>query len=66
VPFEYRRGQPDVSDEGADRVVLDDLAKLIAPAVGDGEQQRPADVAALPRTAPHLSAKVSGFMALPR
>jgi hypothetical protein len=78
VPREHRREQANVSDEGADHVVLDDLAKLATHAVGDGE--RPAyaassladrtrsasDAAALARTALHFSAQVSGFLALPR
>jgi len=38
VPCEHRREQANVSDEVADRVVLDDLAKLAVQAAGDGEQ----------------------------
>jgi hypothetical protein len=38
VSCEHRREQVNVADEVADRVVLDDLAKLAAQAVGDGEQ----------------------------
>jgi hypothetical protein len=41
VPCEHRREQANVSVEVADRVVLDDLAKLAAQAVGDGAASRP-------------------------
>ena len=72
APCEHRREQASLSDEVADRVVLDDLAKLTVQAAGDGEQPAAADAAsslagrtrlaldaaALVRTAPQLSAQV--------